>query len=109
LSVYTSETVMKLPAKTVACAAFLLAATSACAHAQDRVLPPLQYDKPYTGGTFLLRRGLDETDMLQQCPMVPPFGYPRLGLSQPMGLRGLPRLRPDHPGCGTRPGHRASA
>jgi hypothetical protein len=69
--------------KTLTTLALLLA--SVPAHGQsmrsgDRLIPPLQYDRPYQG-SLVLKRGLDERDMPINCPMVPPFGYPRLGCS----------------------------
>jgi hypothetical protein len=47
----------------------------------DRLLPPLHFDRPYTGGMLVIRRGNDPEQMKILCPMQPPFGYPRLACS----------------------------
>jgi hypothetical protein len=65
--------------------ALLLAAVPASAHGQvmqgDRILPPKEYDKPYTDGFLVIRQGETMQEMTRFCPMQPPFGYPRLACS----------------------------
>jgi hypothetical protein len=68
---------MKLPSRAVVCAAFLLAAVPTCAQAQDRVLPPLEYDHPYPGNIQMII-GKNDAEMLKYCPNQPAFNYPRV-------------------------------
>jgi len=68
---------------TIAALALLVAVVPA--HGQvmkgDKLLPPLQYDKPYTGGMLVIRVGHTEEEMKILCPMEFKFGYPRLACS----------------------------